>query len=238
MRDHGEFILTSLSYNEQNAIRIAKFFKDSFSRLHEQSKQIIYVTDINALNLIINECMNLLLNFINFKKQLLGRLLKCQLNTSLPPTFYNHMINEAMQFYKALIKIKSDDPVNPVLENLQLHRIWLPDAAGHAVTIANNLDPVEKMYIIEAEEFEKSFNNLALKVEELFKMLVRTRLSDGVLHQFNEDVKKKIVEFNCYLDKIRKLKIECRILGILKPLVPDHMIREENYYLSKIEAFG
>lgn len=234
MRDHGEFILTSLSYNEQEAIRFADFFKIAFSRLHEQSKELLGMNDIN---LIINECMNLLLRFINFKKLLLGRLLKCQLNTSLPPTFYNHMINEAMQFYKAIINIQRNIPVNKLLEILNLHKIWLPDAAGHAASIASRLDPIEKLLISEARKFEKSFNSLTIKADELSKMLVRTGLNDGALKYINEEVKKEMAEFICYLDKIKELRLECKVMGILKPLVPNHMIREENYYLLKIATY-
>lgn len=237
MSNHGEFILSSLSYNEQEAIQFAHFYKETFSRLNEQSKKLTSVNDVVAVNLILNECMQLLLNFITFKKLLLRRLLECQLSTSLPPTFYNHMINEALEFYKTLINIQYNIPINPLLENLKLHKIWLPDAAGHAATIACDLDPVEKLLIIEAQAFEKCFNYLAIKAEELDKMLVRTALTAGALKHLNEEVKEKIEEFICYLDKIRKLTSECKVLGVLKPLIPDHMIREENHYLHKIGVY-
>lgn len=237
MRDHGEFMLSSFSYNEQEAIRCACFYRDEFSRLHEQSKRLAGVCDPNAINILINESMNTLLSFINFKKLLLRRLMQCQLNTSLPPTFYNHMINEAMEFYKTLVDIQCKKPVNPTLENLRLHKIWLPDAAGHAATIACDLDPIEKTLIEEAHEFEKAFNSLTIKAEELGKMLERTCLSDGALEHLNEEVKKKIGEFICYLNKIGDLRVKCKALGVLKPLVPFHMMREENYYLHKIMSF-
>lgn len=235
MRDHAEFILTSLSYNEEEEINHAEFFKLSFARLHEQSKQVSEGHVVNTE--ILNRCINLLINFINFKRQLLGKLLKCQLNTSLPPTFYNHMINEAMEFYKILIRTQSHAKVNALLEILNLHQIWLPDAAGHAASIAGDLDPTEKLLIKEAQQFEKIFNSLALKAEELGKMLVRTGLNDGALSFLNQEAKKNIEEFIAYLEKIKELTMGCKVLGTLKPLIPDHMIREENYYLHKVMSF-
>ncbi len=237
LRDHGEFILTSLSYNEQEAIHAAKFYKESFSRLHKESKQLLCVNDPNAVDALLDQSMNLLLCFINFKKALLRKLLRCQINTSLPPTFYDHMINEAMYFYKILIKIQSHCPVNKSLENLKLHMIWLPDAAGHAAIIASDLDPTEKILIHEAQEFEKCFNDLTLKSQELYRMLKRTCLNDGALKQLNEDVKKKLQEFICFLDKLKVLKEECKVLGILKLIIPDHMLREANYYYHKTVSF-
>lgn len=237
MRDHGEFILNSLSYNEQETIQTAKFYKESFSRLHERSKELLGTNDTNAIRSFAYECANLLSCFINFKRILLGKLLQCKLHSNLPPTSLNLMINEAMEFYKTLVNIQCNITVNPLCENLNLHRIWLPDAAGHAAAIARNLDPAEKMLIKEAQEFEKCFNCLAIKSEELAKMLLRTCLNDGALRLLNEEALKKIEEFTCYLDKIRKLRIECKALGVLMPLTPDHMIREENYYLHKIASY-
>jgi hypothetical protein len=234
LRDHGEFILMSLSYNEQEAIQLANYYKASFSKLHEISNSF---DGMNNFDSILHECRNLLVSFIDFKRVLLKRLLECQLNTSLPPTFYNHMINEAMEFYKILFNLQTNAHKNTVLENLNFHKLWIPDAAGHAAIIASDLDPTEKCLIYEAQDFEKCFNALAIKTDELSKMLERTGLNDGALKHLNEEAKKKIEEFVCYLNKLRDLKLKCKVLGILKVLTPDHMIREENYYLQKIMSF-
>ncbi len=237
MRDHGNFILSSLSFNEQEAIQCANYYKEAFSNLHEQSKKLAGTKDSQAFNALLRGCMNLLVCFISFKRMLLGRLLECRLNTSLPPTFYNHMINEALEFYKALVQMQNNLPADTLCENLNLHKIWLPDAAGHAATIASDLDPVEKMLIMEAKEFEKAFNSLTIKTDELSKMIIRTCLGNRALLYLNEEVKKKIEEFICYLCKIRDLTAECKVLGVVKPVMADHMMREENYYLDKIAGF-
>lgn len=236
LRDHGEFILTSLSYNEQEAMNYARFYRDSFASLHERIKAPSAASNPNTLNEILAECINTLSGFINFKKVLLRNLLECQLNTSLTPTFYNHMINEAMEFYKYLFQLQNSIPINPVVENICLHKTWLADAAGHAASIAGDLDPVEKMLINEAQEFEKCFNCLLIKNNELGMMLTRTCLKDGALKHLNEEVKKLMEDFIHYLDKIRMLTMECKVLSVLKPLIPDHMIREELYYLKNLAA--
>jgi hypothetical protein len=232
MSNHGEFILTSLSYNEQEALNYAEFYKQEFSKLHEKSK--IKTGDSGTVNSIFDEYINLLTNFVNFKKYLLGKSLSCQLNSSLPPTFYNHMINEAVESYKTITELASNTSKNTTLETLELHKVWLPDAAGHAATIACDLDPLEKSLINEAKKFEKDFNSLSMKTQELEKMLERTGLNDGALARLDEEAKAKITDFIAYLDKIKDLSLSCKVLGTLKPLIPDHMMREENYYLYKI----
>lgn len=234
MRDHGDFILYSLSFNEQGAMKSALFYKETFSRLHEQVKNL---TDITAMSPIINECMTALVSFTNFKKLLLKRELACKLNTSLPPTFYNLMINEDMDFYEALVKIRCNPPLNPIIGNLNLHNTWLTDAAGHSAIIASDLDPVEKILIKEAQEFEEHFNFLKLKSEQLTKMLTRTCGNYEALKLLNKEAQKKVEEFICYLKKIKELRLCCMALGSIKPLVPDHMIREEKHYLRWINIY-
>jgi hypothetical protein len=155
----------------------------------------------------------------------------------LPPTFINHMINEALEFYQDLDKIKHRSNINLVEENILLHKIWLPDASGHAAAIAGDLDPTETIFIEEANNYKALFDNLFIKVIELGQVLDRTNLKDGNLHFFNEQVEEKINNFIIFLEKIKKLRIECKLLGVFNPLMADHMIREEYYYLVNIKSF-
>ncbi|MCX8129856.1 MAG: DUF2935 domain-containing protein [Clostridia bacterium] len=235
MRDHGEFMLISLSSREQDAIRTAYYYRNSFAVLHEEIKKYLDKPDAPEISTLANNSIPLLTGFINFKQILLRRLLECNMEISLPPTFLNHMINEAMEFFKVLSMLMSPIPVSDVMENIYLHKVWLPDAAGHAASIAAELDPVEKMLIKEAEEFEKCFNCLFIKADELGKMLERTGLDDGTLKHLNEEVRIKIEEFINFLERIYKLREQCKVLGTLKPLIPFHMMREENYYLARVK---
>lgn len=235
MSNHGEFILTSLSYNEQGAIRAANYYKEAFAALHEQSGNIA-PNDTNTFNRLLSQSLNLLMSFINFKRLLLARQLTCRLDSSLPPTFYNHMINEAMEFCHTMVRIQNNVRPNKLCENIELNKLWITDAAGHAAIIACDLDPTEKILISEAQEFEKVFNWLSIKTQELSGMLIRTCLDDGSLELLNEEAKKKLEEFICFLSKIRDLKARCKVMGVLRLLIPDHMLRESYYYLRELES--
>jgi hypothetical protein len=230
MKDHAEFFLMNLSSREEEFINTAEYFKLQFTEIQDASR--------NPINdQFIDRVMNLLGEFIQFKQFILRRLLTCSIEISLPSSFINHMINEAMEFFTDLNKIKRPVTIDPIRENINLHKIWLPDAAGHAASIAADLDPVEKEHIKEAEEFEKDFNCLFIKADELGKMLERTELTNGVLDYLNEQAFNKITEFIDYLGRIKNLVSQCKLLGVLKPIIPDHMIREEQYYLDNIESF-
>ncbi len=235
MEDHAEFFLLTLSYREGELIKKAEHYKTQFAQYEMESKDISTKSNSNFSPNFITNVMATLLDFINFKRQLLRKLLQCQIEINLPPTFVNHQINEAMEFYRSLCMILSNEKVNPVSENILLHKIWLPDAAGHAASISGGLDPTEYLLKKEADEFKNTFEHLFIKATELGMELDRAELSDGSLKYLNEEVDDKITEFICYLDKIKDLRNNCSALSFLKPLFPDHMAREEIYYLSNIK---
>lgn len=231
MRDHGTFFLMNLSSKEIEFIEGARYYKEQFTKIHNESK--------NQLNKeFINELKSLLMDFINFKCVMLNKLLTCDIELGLPPTFINHTINEALEFLEDINKIQNPVTLNPVLENINLHKIWLPDTSGHATTIMDLLDPTEKEDIEKAKCFAKDFDELFLKANELEKMLNRTNLDNGALNYLNEQAAFKLSLFLKFLSKIKKLTVECKLLGVLKPIMPDHMIREGEYYLKNIQMYS
>jgi len=236
MKDHAEFFLLTLSYREDELIKKAVYYKEQFAQ-YEMAPKDVSIKDNNSLSPNFNaNVMATLLDFINFKRHLLRKLLKCQIEMNLPPTFVNHQINEAMEFYRSLCMIMSNEKVNPTSENILLHKIWLPDAAGHAASISGGLDPTEYLLKKDADEFKNIFEHLSIKATELGMELDRAEFSDGTLKYLNEEVEKKITEFICYLEKIEDLRSGCKALSFLKPLFPNHMIREEIYYLSNMKV--
>ncbi|HHT38675.1 MAG TPA: DUF2935 domain-containing protein [Mollicutes bacterium] len=231
MRDHEEFLTLSLSVNEMELIETANFFKEEFTKIHNLSNN-------NITGDFINEVMSLLVNFIEFKRYIIQKLLMCAINISLPPSFINHMINEAQEFYETLESIRRPKAVNTVEENIKLHKVWLPDSSGHATSLLMFIDAVEAFDREEARRFACDFNKLFIKANELGIMIDRTNMSNGALKYLNEQSKNKISDFIYFLSRIKELRIQCKLLGNLMPLIPDHMIREAQYYLSSIQSFN
>jgi subtilase family serine protease len=54
------------------------------------------------------------------------------------------------------------------------------------------------------------------------------------LDRLNEEANMKMNSFKQFLEELKALTIEKKILGILNPLTPDHMYREECYYQTKM----
>lgn len=237
MRDHGEFLLMTLSSREQQLVMTSQNFKNVFIQIHSESEELINNPNEEKEIELVRRTLPVIIDFINYKMMLLKRLLECNIQLNLTPTFINHMINEATEFYRTLSMIQTTVPINNVQENIFLHTIWLPDAAGHAASIAAELDPTEAIYIKQADTFKELFNNLFIKSSELEKMLPRANLDDGSLTLLNEESIQSIKSFIEFLNIIKELRSKCKVMGSLDPIMPDHMIREEEYYMSKILNF-
>lgn len=235
MQDHAEFFLLSLSYKETDFIRSAQYFRDAFAGLRAEMQSLSASSTNIPVTALTNKIVPLLLQFINFKRLAVRKLLQCDIDLAFTPSFVNHMINEAMEFYRDNCSINAGISSSTTAENILLHKIWLPDAAGHAAAVAADLDPTETMLIKEAKDFKKAFDSLFIKANELGQMLERACLDNGSLEWLNTEAENKISEFICYLDRVRELRSKCKAMGTLKPEMADHMIREENYYLKSIK---
>jgi hypothetical protein len=238
LRDHALFQYTSLSPKETETARTDQYFQGVFEQLHQE---VLYADEEQSPTVIaeiISKNKTAVTQFVQFKKMLMAELLKCNLEMSMTPTFLNHMINEAKEYYRVLCMAEEAVEINRSLEMIRLHTIWLPDASGHAKFIASQLDGIEGSNIDEAEDFLEEFDQLFKKARELHIMLDRTKLSDGIVSHFNADVAKVIDEFLSFLEMLKTLRKDCRITasGTFSELIPDHMIREEQYYMYRISA--
>lgn len=228
--DHSRFILMSLAPMEVAQIQQAEHFKYIFDQLLEQARH-----DLKGqpLQLLTNQATYYATSLRNFKLELLQLQLQGNITIHLPPTFLNHMLNEIEEYLRILGFIAVGQ-VPPDCHPIHLHLLWLPDASGHAGSIADNLDQVEKRLKEKSQTFSKHFDDYHLKAIELAGYL-RTNLTQfPALAQFTSDVELEIRLFTEFLEEIERLELDERILGTLSPLMPDHMAREECYYLIKL----
>jgi hypothetical protein len=234
MRDHAIFQNSTLAPKEVPYIQKTVMFRDFFQGMMDRIKS---EDDLEKNTPAILEGLN---DFINFKRNIIKGLLTCNLEISLPPSFINHQINEAMEFK---FELTSTDKYMECLENpicfIDLLMKWIADASGHAATYASLLDPTEAILREEALEFKMKFDMLSIKANELSMMMKRTGAGIPALMLLVEQVEELLKLFIGYLKKILKLRASCKVMavGTLTPLLPDHMIREHEHVLSKIEEF-
>ena len=228
--DHARFIAAALAPPEVELIQQAVYFKTAYDEMATLARRDQAGSELTGFN---RQALELAQNFRLFKLSLLSRSLTGNLQIGLPPTFLNHMVNEIEEYIRLLTLItagKLPPPLNPV----HYHLLWLKDAQGHAASLAADLDETEQKLIEECRVFMIRFQSASQKATEFYGYL-RTGLPDfPALTRFNRDAETEMRLFKDFLLKLRNLKLAHEVLARFAPLVPDHMDREECYYLTKL----
>lgn len=227
--DHSRFILNALSPTEVSFIEMSNKFISLFDNLLEKSRQPLSEDELTDLN---NQAFKAAMEIRKFKLSILSRHITGKISISLPPTFINHMVNELDEYLFILNSLIKGNP--PPAGPIHFHLLWLLDGSGHASTIASNLDMTEKELIKKSKEYSKKFDDLYLKALE-FNGYLRTGFFDfPALGTLNEDANETMTCFKNFLTELENEIIKKKVLGAISPLTPDHMFREECYYLIKL----
>ena len=229
LKDHSQFIHDSLYPSETEKIKKASSFIQQFTQL------LAYVNSIDVNNAVsfsvtVDEAVEQLkqFKFHILRKQLVGNI-----NIHLPPTFINHMVNELEEYQIVLSYLKKGE-VPPIFHELHHHLLWLLDASGHAGAIHDDLDGVEQRLKQKSHEFTQHFDQFYLKAVELTGYLRSNIETFPALNRFNKEVELEMTLFKTFLRELEEMELSAEVLGTFTALMADHMLREEQYYLSKL----
>ncbi|TCP55741.1 DUF2935 family protein [Tumebacillus sp. BK434] len=228
--DHARFFQLATSAKEMQDVQQINRFIVLFDQLMETARCDLSRAELMTLN---HQAAELVKQFRAFKLHVQRRQLTGEIAVNLPPTFINHMVNELDEYTRILNSLLQGN-LPPVYHPVHHHLLWLADATGHADGLAAFTDMSEKMVIAKAKSFSKHFTDLYLKAVEMAGFL-RTGLQDfPPLARFNREAELEMLLFQEFLTELEELELDHSLLSILSPLMPDHMFREECYYLTKL----
>jgi predicted nucleotide-binding protein (sugar kinase/HSP70/actin superfamily) len=228
--DHARFIFHALSPDEKEEIKQAEPFIKVFDQLLNQARTQLSANQLKNLSL---QAQRYAKDIRAFKLKLIEKQLVGDINIGLSPTFMNHMVNEVEEYLRILAFFVTEK-IPPPSHPIHHHLVWLIDAAGHAGIVVSSLDAVEKQLKQRGQTFTKHFEQFYLKAVEIAGYL-RTGLRQfPALSRFNSDVELELQIFKDFLNELEEMEINDTLLGTLTPLMPDHMAREECYYLIKL----
>lgn len=225
--DHARFILESLVVMETKDIEKAKRFRDIFDTLLKKSRE---QSNLTALTLEAEEYAK---EFREFKLSIIKRHISGEIKIHLTPTFINHMVNELEEYLLVLSYLKRKE-APPIFHELHHHLLWLLDAAGHAGAISDKLDATEKKLKRKSDEYVKEFEEFYIKAVELSGYLRANIDSFPALTRMNKEVQLEIELFRGFLAEVEEMELNKEMLSTFSPLMADHMMREECYYLMKV----
>lgn len=224
--DHLRFFEKTLASTEKEFLNRTLNLKTRFDNALENARKPLNVT---------NEALSLSLELRQLKADILKQHLVGKVSISLPPTFINHMLNEIDEYIRLLTEFKNTGSI--VESNvLHHHKLWLPDAAGHTDGVICNLDSVESDKRKELKKLQKEFKCLWEKTVEAIGYLHSGVINIPAIDTLTIKADFEIRLFIQLLEEIREMRIDKTLLGTLEPLMADHMIREEMYYLRKLST--
>ncbi|ARU61563.1 hypothetical protein CBW65_11490 [Tumebacillus avium] len=228
--DHARFFQLTTSAKEVQEVQRINSFVALFDQLLETARRDLSDAELITLN---RQAAQRVKEFREFKLHVIRRQLTGEIAVNLPPSFINHMVNELDEYTRILNNLL-EGKLPPVFHPVHHHLLWLSDAYGHADGLASFTDMSEKLVIAKAKSFSKHFTDLYLKAVELTGFL-RTGLQDfPPLARFNKEAELEIIMFQEFLNEVEEMELDHTLLSILSPLMPDHMFREECYYLTKL----
>jgi hypothetical protein len=228
--DHARFIFHALSPEETEEIQEAQWFIKVLDQLLNQSRGNL---SINGVNNLTKQAQHYAEKLRGFKLRLLEKQLLGAISIGLSETFLNHMVNELDEYLRILpYLMKGEAP--PKSHPIHHHLLWVSDASAHAGIITSDLDLTEKKLKQKSETFREDFENLYLKAIELAGYLRTNMQHFPALSRYNHDVRFELKIFKDFLAELEEWGLSDELLGIFTPLMADHMVREECYFLMKL----
>ncbi|MGR6836631.1 DUF2935 domain-containing protein [Syntrophomonas erecta] len=261
MQEHSLFIRLGLPCDETQLIREAEQFEQLFFNLRATLKRLPATREaVREFNETVIEALGRL---IDFKTEVLNRLITCDLGGSNLPLLIDHVRREAIRFRTILLRLQNNIKIPLAEQALQEEIFWLRIMGDHAWFIAHLLDPSERLLVKQSEQFAENFETLRLQARDLESMEVpqafenwllpeslRKRylppgfgqLPDAILiprlERFNEEVIQATAEIRDFKETALQLIESCKVLSIIPPLLADHVLREAQMALEDLQIVG
>lgn len=228
--DHSRFIYNSLAPTENELLAIAGNFINVFDNLLQYVRTGI---PPGSWTVFASRVMQAAASLKKFKLEIIRRHLQKKVNISLTPTFLNHMVNEVEEYLQNLGYLVQGQCV-PVKSPVHHHLLWLPDATGHAEYLRCSLDASQTHFRQKAKDYRNLWSKKHSEALE-YAGFLRTGIPlFPSLNMFDRETACEMARFKNYLEALRAKVQEAAVTGTFDALIPDHMAREECYYLYRL----
>lgn len=178
---------------------------------------------INNISSINRKTIPAIRELINFKNEVLNKVLSCKLYTTNYPLLISHIMNEAKMYHDLLNRIESRQPFtrNYIYEQ---EIFWNNIMMEHAEFIRGLLDPSEDKLILTADKFAEEYKAIITSYNNNPELLHRASL-------------KETSDFREFKVAGEEGILNCKIKSIIIPLLADHVVREANHFLRILKGY-
>lgn len=169
-----------------------------------------------------NMALSLLDGLIEFKENILNKVLNCEMFTMNYPLLIEHIIREA-KLYRDYIQMLENNGNLTMGSMKQVECFWNRIMMEHAMFIRGLLDPMEADLFNMADEFAEDY---ALLLKTCNNAHNRTMTSDALA---------ETIRFRDFKAAGTEGIQQCKIRSVILPLLADHVLREANHYIRLLQ---
>lgn len=180
---------------------------------------------MHSVTMLNKRALCLLNGLIEFKEKILHEVKECKMFTFNYPLLIDHIIREA-KMYRSIISKLENRGNTPNHHMCPKENFWNQIMMEHALFIRGLLDPCEKDLICMADDFAADYCELIEEAKQ------KDCQANGMDTKDARELTEKIQEFKTAgTEGI----LECKIQGLILPLLADHVLREANHYLRLLD---
>ncbi|WP_248926269.1 DUF2935 domain-containing protein [Paenibacillus hamazuiensis] len=237
--DHAHFLRDYMSPEEAEWVSAAQSYIDEFHRLRERLETLGRDLPPSSPQMIqfAFESQSSSAGYYRLEGHMQHLRIFNRINLNLTPSFLNGTLSENAEYLRLLsyfVRGEHPDPL-PLIALLDL---WLEDQLGHALLLANVLDPAEIPLVERVHAAAKQFQahmakNLAIKGYLRF-----TPPNFPLQLRFAAEVAQTVTAFYELVLEVIALYKDSEVLNRATLRFLEHHIPETCYFLSKLSDFN
>jgi len=184
----------------------------------------IMVQQVRSLNKRVRPLLD---GLIEFKTRVLNSILSCRMFTANYPLLIEHIRREANMYRSHLTALEGGQNPDDNIRETEL--FWDQIMMEHALFIRGLLDPTEGALINTSNDFANDYVNLMEEAQTA---------TDMTIHSITDKTLQETLKYRDFKTAGTKGIAECKIRGIILPLLADHVLRESNHYIRLLRQLG
>lgn len=180
---------------------------------------------MQSVRMLNRRALRLINGLIEFKERILREVRACQLFTFNYPLLIEHILREAKMYRSIISELENRGCVSNH-NMIQTERFWNQIMMEHAMFIRGLLDPSEKELICTANDFAIDYCELLEEAKNKDCQVIENMAGDS---------RRLTEQYQKFKTAGTKGILECKIQGLILPLLADHVLREANHYLRLLD---
>jgi hypothetical protein len=236
--DHAVFVRDYLSPVEEELIKEANDFINSFTAVRRHLEQIPKTSPVNS-NLLIDfskQSARVSYDYYRFEGNILNLALNNKILINITPTYFNGTLSENAEYLRILQYYMNGSDYPPMLL-VDLLDLWLEDQLGHAALLRRALDGVEQILHERVNNLTKLFSAHIVKNEAMKGYLRFMPDQFPAQIAFAREVGGTVLAFNQLVEHVINLYKGKEVLNATTLRFLEHHFPESCYFLTKLSAF-